>query len=752
MILTDLNEQQREAVTTINGPLQIIAGAGSGKTRVLTYRIAYLIEQGIKPWNILALTFTNKAAKEMQTRIAELLDEQSANDVRAGTFHSVFARILRNEAHEIGYDSNFTIYDADDSLTALKQIIKKSIHTETHPNAVLKEISKAKNSLITPSDYIDNATSKFERTVMELYQSYQKYLKNNNAMDFDDLLVNTLLLFDKKYEILSKYQNRFHYILIDEYQDTNRVQYDIIYRLAQARQNICVVGDDAQSIYKWRGADISNILNFSKHYPYSKVVKLEQNYRSTKTILAAADSVIKKNKHQLKKYLWTDNPEGEKIKLLKFNDDKEEAQNIIRDIANKIGKRSLKDTAILYRTNAQSLAFENACRLLNMPYVIVGGMSFYKRKEIKDVLAYLQILLNPADSISLRRIINEPGRAIGPTTIEKIETFANMHSISFFEALNHIDKMDIKQKKTINNIIDFRYLINKHRELVKQNSSPEHLKTYIENTGIIAYYDDMATPEAQDRIRNIEQLLTDIFNYLTYPNTTLQNYLEQISLISDIDIKDLNEDILTIMTAHSAKGLEYDYVYIVGMEDNLFPLPAREDEDNTEEERRLFYVGITRARKELALSYCNRRQKFGEYLNTKHSYFLEEIESDLLLDEMENTFLYDNQRETFSNIRQPFVNQKQPFFAQRKPYQAKKSYPVFDDMQYEDNYSQVPKNDPFASIQYKAGDIVQHNQFGLGKITAVSGLGDGLKLTIAFGTVGKKQLIAKYANLIKVKK
>jgi DNA helicase-2/ATP-dependent DNA helicase PcrA len=407
----------------------------------------------------------------------------------------------------------------------------------------------------------------------------------------------------------------------------------------------------------------------------------------------------------------------------------------------------LKDIAILYRTNAQALAIENACRQYNIPYIVVGGMSFYKRKEVKDVLAYFQILLNPSDNISLQRIINEPPRGIGPTSIDKIDTFAVQHSISFFDALNHIDKIDIRQKKTILNINEFRELINKHRELVRQNAAPEHLVEYIEKTGIVKFYKDIDTIETQDRVRNIEQLLTDVFSYLKLQNTTLQGYLEQTALINDIDIKDFNADVLTIMTAHSAKGLEYDYVYIVGMENDLFPLPARE-EDNTEEERRLFYVGITRAKKELTLSYCAKRQKFGQFIYNPPSLFLKEIDEDLLLDEMENTFLYDNKKEYFSDIKQQF-NQPRTF-NQYRPIPEKKPYPAFDDMQYEDNYSQIPNSDPFTSVQYKAGDIVQHNQFGLGKITAVSGLGDGLKLTIFFGNVGKKQLIAKYANLVKV--
>lgn len=741
MILDELNEQQIEAVTTINGPLQIIAGAGSGKTRVLTCRIAYLIEQGVKPWNILALTFTNKAAKEMQERIAKLLDEQSAKGIWAGTFHSIFAKILRIEANEIGYDRNFTIYDADDSLRALKYIMKaRAVLKEFKPNSILNAISTAKNAFILPAQYINNASSKFERAVAECYKPYQEYLKNNNAMDFDDLLINILKLLDKQ-EILSKYQDRFHYILIDEYQDTNKVQYQAINQLAKHRQNICVVGDDAQSIYKWRGADISNILNFSNDYVNCKTVKLEQNYRSTKNILAAADSLIKNNKQQLKKHLWTNNETGEQIKLFKFYDEKEEAQNIINSIINKNGSSSLKEFAILYRTNAQSLAFENACRMYNLPYIVVGGMSFYKRKEIKDVLAYIQILVNPNDNVSLLRIINEPPRGIGETSIDKIEMFANNNSISFFNALLYIDKINIKQGKTIQQIYKFKELVNKHTEFVKQNVSPEHLVKYIENTGIIDYYNEIDTAETKDKIRNIEQLLTDIIDYLsTEPNRTLQDYLEQVSLIADIDSKDLTEDRLTIMTAHSAKGLEYNYVYIVGMENDLFPLSSSKEQGEIEEERRLFYVGITRAKKELILSYVDTRFKYGQHFHNTPSFFLKEIDKELLLDEIENTFLYDNQKKHFSDINYYSPNNFRP----------KKQFPVFDDMQYKDNYSQLPEYESLSNSPYKVGDVVQHNQFGEGKITGTSGFGDSLKLTVFFGNIGKKQLIAKYANLKKL--
>ena len=752
MILENLNEQQIIASTTINGPLQIIAGAGSGKTKVLTCRIAYLIEQGIKPWNILALTFTNKAAKEMQKRIAELLDEQSANSIWAGTFHSIFARILRIEAEHINYDRNYTIYDTDDSLRALKNIMKlQKLAKEVKPNSIFNAISNAKNSLILPADYEKDATSKFERIVAECYRPYQQYLRENNAMDFDDLLVNTYLLFDNK-AVLSKYQDKFHYILIDEFQDTNKVQNGVISRLASSRQNICVVGDDAQSIYRWRGADISNILSFGKNYPYCKTIKLEQNYRSTKNILAAADCVIKQNKNQLKKELWTDNAEGSKIKLYNFDNDKDEAQSIVSFISSNIGMTSLRNVAILYRTNAQSLAFENACRLYNIPYIIVGGMSFYKRKEVKDVLAYLQVLVNPSDNISLQRIINEPPRGIGDTSIDKIEMYANRNGISFFTALNHIDRIDIKQKKTIQHIYKFKELIAKHTDLVNQNAIPEHLVEYIKSTGIIEYYKEIDTPDAHDRLRNIEQVLNDLFDYLKDSTNTLQDYLAETSLITDIDAKDLTEDRLTLMTVHSAKGLEYDNVYIVGMESELFPLASAKEEAEIEEETRLFYVGITRARKELTLSYCDKRYKFGNVSFPSPSYFLHGIDVDLLVDSVGNTFLNEDKKQSYSDVSvnsgiNSFVrtNKANPFpsFNKVNTFQPKKSYPVFDDMQYEDNYSQLPTN----SSPYRIGDVVKHKQFGTGKILAMTGFGDSLKLTVFFGDVGKKQLIAKYANL-----
>ena len=750
-ILDGLNENQKEAVTTINGPLQIIAGAGSGKTRVLTHRIAHLIEQGIKPYNILALTFTNKAAKEMKHRIAQLVDEYNAERIWAGTFHSIFARILRYEASEIGYDNNFSIYDTEESLTVLKKTVFTNIDIskETKENAVFSAISSAKNKLILPDKYAQNATTNFEKIVAECYREYQAQLLRNNSMDFDDLLVNMLRLLHIP-NILAKYQDKFHYILIDEYQDTNKVQYSAINELAKHRQNICVVGDDAQSIYKWRGADITNILNFGKDYPYCKVVKLEQNYRSTKNILAAADSVIKHNKNQLPKHLWTENDDGEKIYLMKLQNDRVEAKNVVDIINNKYREgEKLNQFAILYRTNAQSLVFENACRMLNLPYIVIGGMSFYKRKEVKDILAYLRLLVNFKDDNSLLRIINEPPRGIGGVTVDAVVNFARKNRLSLLESLKIATSEQVITKKPATQIDKLSHLFEKHIQLVRENASPEHLVEFIQQTGIIDYYKEIDTDDANDRLANIEQLLTDIISYISNDSLgdsfnenserNLQSYLEQVSLISDLDAKELAEDRITLMTLHSAKGLEYDNVFIVGLENNLFPLTSSSKfVDDIEEERRLFYVGVTRARKTLTVSYCENRMKFGQFHQNSPSIFLKEIEPDLLEDVMGNTFLV--RKRNFDSVLSN--NQKMP--SPKKSF-PKENYSQIDDFSDDDNYSQLPET----VDGFRIGDVVKHSSFGVGKILDISGFGDKQKITVHFSTVGRKQLLLKYANLEK---
>lgn len=740
-ILYGLNEKQVEAVTTINGPLQIIAGAGSGKTRVLTHRIAYLIEQGIQPYNILALTFTNKAAREMQSRIAQLVDEFNAKRIWAGTFHSIFARILRVEADKIGYDRNFTIYDQEASLRALKTVMKRlNIPKETKENAVASVISSAKNMIILPDKYGTQASSKFEHTVAECYRSYQAYLLKNNAMDFDDLLVNMLRILHIP-ELLAKYQDKFHYILIDEYQDTNKVQYSAIKELAKHRQNISVVGDDAQSIYKWRGADITNILNFENDYPYCKTVKLEQNYRSTKNILGCADSVILHNKQQLHKHLWTDNPDGDKVKLMKFYDDREEA-NTVASIINRryIAGDQLNQFAVLYRTNAQSLAFENACRAYNLPYIVVGGFSFYKRAEVNDVLAYLRLLVNPRDDGSLLRVINEPPRGIGAASIEEIRNYADRKSMPMYDALYFADDYITKRKQTAIQAKRLYNIFQKHRQLVIDNAEPEHLIEYIQETGITDYYKEIDTDEANDKLRNIEQLLTELFNHIRdAEGRTLSTFLEQVSLISDLDAKELAEDRITLMTLHSAKGLEYDNVFIGGLEQELFPLTSARMRDDEEEERRLFYVGITRARKNLVITYTENRLKFGSIQRMLPSLFLREIDEEFLEDVTGNTILI--KKRQYQDLH---INQVKSSIPQ------KKQYPAFDDMQYSDNYSQIPTKPSYPSAgsnAFRTGDVVKHDSFGVGKIVMISGMGDNLKATIQFANVGRKQLLMKFAKL-----
>ena len=736
-IFDGLNEKQIEAVTTKNGPLQIIAGAGSGKTRVLTHRIAYLLEQGVNPYSILALTFTNKAANEMRERIAQLVDAENASKIWAGTFHSIFARILRIEANELGYNQNFTIYDTEDSHNALKRIFNTMIiPKEIKPNVVHSIISSAKNKLILPAQYAQNASTQFEKLVAETYRSYQTYLMQNNAMDFDDLLVNMVHLFYNQ-TILAKYQDRFHYILVDEYQDTNKVQYIAINQLAKHRQNICIVGDDAQSIYRWRGADIGNILNFQQDYPNCKVVKLEQNYRSTKNILAVADSVIEHNKNQLKKNLWTENKEGEKVSLMKFHDDRTEANKIIEIIEQNYSKgQNLNQFAVLYRTNAQSLVFENACRAMNLPYVVVGSMSFYKRKEVKDVLSYLRLLVNPRDDGSILRIINEPPRGIGNAAVDTLSNYARENRITILQTLQNADRILTARKKPVVQALKLYALIEKHTKLFEEKAEPDHYIEYIQATGIIDFYKEIDTDETNDRLANIEQLLTDIIAYIKEDESRdLQSYLEQVSLISDLDAKELSEDRITLMTLHSAKGLEFDNVFIAGMENNLFPLSSTKTTEEEEEERRLFYVGITRARNKLYLSYAAGRMRFREFQANTPSMFLREINSELLEDTTGNTFLIQKKRIGHFTSAHP-----------RKP-RKKRTFTEFNDMPYKENYSQI------ADINevFKIGDIVKHNSFGVGRILNLSGIEDSLKMTIHFFNIEeKKQLLAKFAKLEKV--
>ncbi|MFN9151749.1 MAG: ATP-dependent helicase, partial [Bacteroidota bacterium] len=601
-LLAGLNENQAEAVRCINGPLLIIAGAGSGKTRVLTVRLAYMLRNGIDARQVLALTFTNKAAGEMKERIGHLVGASTARSIWAGTFHSIFARILRQYAERVGYTSAFTIYDTDDQTAAIKAVMNQlGISQQVlPPSGVRSRISSAKNSMISWQEYARSAKSVLEQQTGQIFEQYERRLRLSNAMDFDDLLNVTIRLLRDNPDVLATLQERFRYIMVDEYQDTNRSQYTVVSMLAARHGNLCVVGDDAQSIYRWRGAEIRNILDFDRDYPKAQVVRLEQNYRSTKTILAAAHSVIKRNATQLKKELWTDNSEGEKITVLACRDDREEAEMIARTIRSRMASHgySPKDVAILYRTNAQSQALEDALRRSNMAYHIVSGVSFYKRKEVKDALAYLRILVNPDDAESILRVINEPARGIGNTSIERIQSYAVQHGITFHAALQQIDRVPLMQARTVKAVSEFIGIIDRHRELLNELPPATLAQAYIEATGLPQMYRLQQNEEALDRWNNIERVLDHIAEQQELDESlTLVTYLEQIALISDADDPELGNNRIAMMTMHAAKGLEFPLVVIAGLEQGLFPLAkAEQDPEEQEEERRLLYVGMTRAR------------------------------------------------------------------------------------------------------------------------------------------------------------
>jgi DNA helicase-2/ATP-dependent DNA helicase PcrA len=750
-LLTGLNEAQAEAVRSINGPLLIIAGAGSGKTRVLTYRLAYMLRNGIEPTQILALTFTNKAAQEMKERIGHLVGAQTARSIWAGTFHSIFARILRRYAERIGFTPSFTIYDTDDQTAAIKAVMNQlGISQQVMPpSGVRGRISSAKNSMISWQEYARSAKSVVEQQTGQIFEQYERRLRQSNAMDFDDLLNATIVLLRDNPDVLATLQDHFRYIMVDEYQDTNRAQYTVISMLAARHGNLCVVGDDAQSIYRWRGADIRNILDFERDYPKATVVRLEQNYRSTKTILAAAHSVIKRNSGQLKKDLWTDNDEGEKITVLACRDDREEAEMITRTIRSRMASHgfSPKDVAILYRTNAQSQALEDALRRSNMAYNIVSGVSFYKRKEVKDTLAYLRILVNPDDSESILRVINEPARGIGNTSIERIQQFAVQNQMSFFAALNQIDRIPLMQARTIKAVSDFMSIINRHRDLLNELAPASLAQAYIEATGLPQMYKLQQSEESLDRWNNIERVLDHIAEQQELNDElTLVTYLEQISLISDTDDPQLGSDKISMMTMHAAKGLEFPLVVIAGLEQGLFPLAkAEQDPDEQEEERRLLYVGITRARQQLVLSYAEQRFRFGEITFSRPSMFLAEIDKD--------TIAPSGRSMTGSAIA-PQRPQKAPFSMQGRQGAPSSSTTT-------NEYSQIPMPKRYTSVSQpksrqpqataaptlRVGQRVRHPMFGSGTISAVIGGGQNEKATVLFDNGQRKQLMVAFARL-----
>ncbi|MFA6457282.1 MAG: UvrD-helicase domain-containing protein [Bacteroidota bacterium] len=740
-LLNQLNPVQRDAASVIEGPVMIVAGAGSGKTRVLTYRVAHLLESGIPPYEILALTFTNKAAKEMKERIERLIGHH-AHSVWAGTFHSIFARILRQECEPLGYTRSFTIYDTDDSLGVIKNIMNSMNISQQQfsPRAVLSRISGAKNQLVTPREYEDHAKEFFEAKVAEIYPEYVQKLHKSNAMDFDDLLLKPIELFQKHERALEKYQYRFKYLLVDEYQDTNRAQYTLINLIAQKFKNICVVGDDARSIYAFRGADIKNILDFERDYPNAKVFRLEQNYRSTKTILAAADAVIKNNRNQIQKTLWTDNPGGEKLTVIEADDDKTEGIQIAHRIQEHVTKEKLdlKHFAVLYRTNAQSRSIEDAMRRSGIPYVIIGGVAFYQRKEIKDVLAYLRLIVNPKDEECLMRVINYPARGIGDTTIEKLTEHAATSNTSLFDVVNNPGPITTLSDRSKNSVMAFGAMITKYRALKSDMSASELARAVVDELGILRLYKDEQTPESLGRWENVQELLSAISEFVDQhkENASLENFLEEVALVSAVDSMVDEKNAVTLMTLHAAKGLEFPVVFIAGMEEGLFPLyQVTPDPSELEEERRLCYVGITRAMKKLYITYARIRYRFGDVTYPVVSRFLSEIPDSMLEKEATRRPAYTaNVVSSLQHSRERYLNS-----IHQKKVPKNDGFTPDDEVDY-DSASQE-------EIRLKVGVYVEHEVFGRGKVTNLSGRGDSAKAIVNFQSVGPKNLMVKFARL-----
>ena len=737
-IYDSLNPQQMEAVCHYEGPLLILAGAGSGKTRVLTHRIAWLMdEKNVQPWNIMAITFTNKAAGEMRERVERMLDEASQG-VWVATFHSTCVRILRRYIERIGYGSNFTIYDSDDQKSVVKDICKRlNINTKMYKErTLLGAISSAKDELISPEEYALRAQSDFKMKVFsDVYTEYQRELKSNNALDFDDLICKTVELFQSCPEVLDYYQERFRFIMVDEYQDTNTAQFKLVSLLASKYQNLCVVGDDDQSIYKFRGANIGNILNFEHFFPDAKVIRLEQNYRSTQNILNAANEVICHNRGRKEKRLWTANGEGDKVKFRQFMNAFEEAEYVAGMINGKVsqGKWKYGDCAILYRTNAQSRMFEEKFLFSNIPYKIVGGINFYSRKEIKDVLAYLKTIANGSDDLAVRRIINVPKRGIGATTISRVQEYAIAHGISFYNALRTCDTIP-GIGKGASKLLSFVDMIQTFRSKAEFYSVKELIEDILEVTGYRKELELEGTDEAEDRLENIDELLSKAAAYdESQEEPTLDGFLEEVALVADIDSLEEDTDHVLMMTLHSAKGLEIPVVFLVGMEDGMFPSYmsiSSEDPLDLEEERRLCYVGITRAMQELTMTAARQRMVRGETHYNKVSRFVEDIPDELLATE---------EKRNMADVKREYRERQQTAYQQaRENFRAK----VFNPQQF-----QVKKAD---GLDYTVGDRVRHIKFGEGTVKDIVEGGRDYEVTVEFDRVGIKKMFASFAKLVKV--
>jgi len=761
-LLSQLNEPQREAAECTEGPVMIIAGAGSGKTRTLTYRIAHLIEKGVDPFHILALTFTNKAAGEMKERIISLVGSEARN-IWMGTFHSVFARLLRSDGNKLGYTNSFTIYDTDDSKAAIKQIVKQlNLDPKAYkPSYVMGRISMAKSNLLGPKDYMENPEiyqtdiDAKRPAVGQIYQMYDQRLHNSNAMDFDDLLFNMNILLRDFPDVLLKYQQRFQYIMVDEYQDTNFAQYLIVKKLAARNQNICVVGDDAQSIYAFRGANIQNIFNFKRDYPQMQLFKLEQNYRSTKTIVEAANSIISHNRDQIQKELWSDNADGCRLNLLRCIDEKDEGTRVADSIQDtRLGEDAdYRDFAVLYRQNSLSRAVEDALRRMNIPYRIYQGLSFYGRREVKDVLAYMRLAVNPHDDESLVRVINYPARGIGQTTMDKIRVAAADNDVSIWTVLENIQTFDLPiQSSAVQKITEFVYLIKRFEAQVPTVDAFSLAKQIVYASGIIKALQEEDDPESAERIDNIDELLNGVQEFcedssefgeqssetnnapngeqLKAPNSelrTLDEFLQQVLLYTSEDKdKDKDANKVSLMTIHAAKGLEFPYVFVVGMEEQIFPSFLASTRAELEEERRLFYVAVTRAEKQVTLSYAQTRFNNGQRMGGEVSRFVEEIDPKYI----------DSPR------RQPTMPSSLWNIGKPKQTPQKKVQPTFV------QHGPAVPNSPAQISSIMPGMKVQHDKFGIGMVQVIEGSGDSRKAIVFFGGgIGQKQLMLKFAKL-----
>ena len=769
--LKGLNEPQYEAVTTLQGPLMVLAGAGSGKTRVLTMRIAHLITNGVDPFQILALTFTNKAAKEMKERIAKVVGNSNARSLWMGTFHSVFARILRSEAHYLGFPSNFTIYDTQDSLNVLKKVLKElNIDSDLYkPKKVQSRISAYKNNLITVNAYFKNPEimEADERANMKyMGQIYQKYVEQcfkNGAMDFDDLLLRTNELLTRFPEVLAKYQDRFRYILVDEYQDTNHSQYLIVKALSSKFENICVVGDDAQSIYSFRGANIYNILNFKKDYPDAKTVSLEQNYRSTQNIVNAANVVIAKNKAQFPKNVFSDNEIGEKIKVFRSLSDADEANFVANNIweQHNSHQRKFTDFAILYRTNSQTRAFEDALRRKNIPYRVYGGLSFYQRKEIKDLVAYLRLLVNENDSEALLRVINYPTRGIGETTQNKLIVFADSQNVSL---ANVLDNLGIYaphlgfNNGVISKLADFWSMIKAFQVMLKTENAYTVAMEVAQRSGLIKFLKDDQTPEGISRVENVQELMNSMQGFIDEQkqiedgDPSLSSFLENIALSTDQDKKSENEDQVSLMTIHLSKGLEFPVVHLVGLEENLFPsFMSSSTREELEEERRLFYVALTRAEKQVFFSYAISRFQWGKITDAEPSRFLSEIDAEYLefVNPVVEKKVFNRSGLTsdiFGDFSEPKFVKKEPkktFNSPESTIQPKNLKPVAS--------ARIINPSGGSSQDIEVGDNVRHDRFGVGEVIFLDGTDpENIKAKVKFATEGEKNLILKFAKLTKL--